>query len=150
MKKLGIAIVLAGLFVVGCGDSGLVKLENKNPAIDQKKYDLYVKKLQESELKFKEYGLHETIKTSDYNFYHSDSEFKYAPIKEICKEKNIPDILCNARLGDKNHLKENGKYFVAFAVSKKNPKDFRRIVLKCEAECKTIDNVVVKDISEII
>ena len=44
MKKLGIAVALAGLFIVGCGDSGggLVKLENKNPTIDQRKFDLYV------------------------------------------------------------------------------------------------------------
>ncbi|WP_300827235.1 hypothetical protein [Helicobacter sp. UBA3407] len=148
MKKIGIAVVLAGLFVVGCGDSGLVKLENKNPTIDQKKYDLYVQKLQESEIKGA--GVRKTIKTSEYDFYHSDSESKYAPIKEKCKEKNIPDILCNARIGDQNKLKENGKYFVVFSVNKKNPKEFYRILLKCEAECKTIDNVVVKDISEII
>ncbi|MBD5164315.1 hypothetical protein [Helicobacter sp.] len=146
MKKLGIAVVLAGLFVVGCGDSGLVKLENKNPTIDQKKYDLYVQKLQENELK----GFYKTIKTSEYDFYHSDSEFKYAPIKEKCKEKNIPDIMCNERIGDQNKLKEDGEYFVVFSVSKKNPKDFYCILLKCEAECKTIDNVAVKDISEII
>ncbi|MDY5556731.1 hypothetical protein [Helicobacter sp.] len=148
MKKLGIAAALAGLFIVGCGDSGggLVKLENKNPTIDQRKFDLYVEKLQESELKAK----YETIKTSDYNFYHSDSEFEYAPIKERCKEKGIPDTLCNARIGDQNKLKENGEYFVTLAINKKNPKDFYRILLKCQGKCETINDIVVKDIDKII
>ena len=59
MKKLGIAVALAGLFIVGCGDSGggLVKLENKNPTIDQRKFDLYVEFLNNK------YG-------KEYDFYH--------------------------------------------------------------------------------
>lgn len=43
-EKLSVAVILAGL-LVGCGGDGLVKLENKNPTIDQEIYDLYMEKL---------------------------------------------------------------------------------------------------------
>lgn len=156
MKRLGIGIatILAGLFIVGCGDNGLVKLENKNPTIDQKKYDLYVKKLQESELKGGSHNFKKTIKTSEYDFYHFDSMLKYAPIKEIIKKqeekckKEMSDFnflcpsmeaLIEAENREKNELKEKGKLKV-FAVNKKNPKEFYEILLGCY-ECKNVDDV---------
>ncbi len=158
MKKIGIAVVLAGLFVVGCGDNGLVKLENKNPTIDQKKYDLYVKKLQESEIKggswsSKNPNFKKTIKTSEYDFYHIDSMLKYTPLKEIIKKKEkeckkemkelsalCPSVenLIEAQNREKEEWKRKGKLYV-FAVNKKNPKEYYEILLSCWGECKDND-----------
>ncbi|WP_297810010.1 hypothetical protein [uncultured Helicobacter sp.] len=162
LSKLGVAVALAGLFVVGCGDSGLVKLENKNPTIDQKKYDLYVKKLQESEIKggswsSKNPNFKKTIKTSEYDFYHIDSMLKYTPIKEIIKKKEkeckkemkeVPEFsafcpsvenLIEAQNKEKEEWKREGKLYV-FAVNKKNPQEYYEILLGCY-ECKNVDDV---------
>lgn len=165
LGKLGVAVVLVGLFIVGCGESGggLVKLENKNPTIDQKNYDFYMKKLQESEIKGGSHNFQKTIKTSEYDFYHFDSVLEYSPIKEIVKkkkkeckdsfknkelsgeEKGFINILCdNIGIGDndrnKSELKEKGNLKV-FAVNKKNPKDFYEILLSCYGKCKNTNDL---------
>lgn len=117
MKKLSVAVILAGL-LVGCGGDGLVKLENKNPTIDQEIYDLYMEKLSKSEY------LHDfylSLKTSEYNFYHDDSRFEY----NIIKEKEAEKKEYREEIGKNNGL-------LVFAVNKKDPKDIYIITLNCD------------------
>ncbi|WP_273212056.1 hypothetical protein [Helicobacter rodentium] len=135
LGKLGVAVALAGLFVVGCGDSGLVKLENKNPTIDQKKYDLYVQALNESDY------------AKEYEFYHIESlTNEYEPIMAKC-------ITCNS---NKNVLKEmkNGvinimqkeNLLIILAVNKKDKNDFKYFHLSCKKqECNAIDDVRIQE-----
>ncbi|WP_301008356.1 hypothetical protein [Helicobacter sp. UBA3407] len=141
MKKIGIAVVLAGLFVVGCGDSGLVKLENKNPTIDQKKYDLYVQALNESNY------------AKEYELSHIDILLnEYEPIMAKCKL--VGEFFCN-KISNKNTLiksKDNimnemqrNNTLIILAINKKNKDDLRFITLSCKKqECNTIDDVQIK------
>lgn len=137
MKKLGIAIVLAGLFVVGCGDSGLVKLENKNPTIDQKKYDLYVQALNESNY------------AKEYELSHIDILLnEYEPIMAKCKL--VGEFFCNKNTLIKskdnimNEMQRNNTLII-LAINKKNKDDLRFITLSCKKqECNTINDVQIK------
>lgn len=103
LGKLGVAVALAGLFVVGCGDSGLVKLENKNPTIDQKKYDLYVQALNESDY------------AKEYEFYHIESLQEYKPVKENELQAGAKELI---RLFKNNE--SNGLAMYVFATKKDN------------------------------
>ena len=123
MKKLGIAVALAGLFIVGCGDSGggLVKLENKNPTIDQRKFDLYVEFLNNK------YG-------KEYDFYH------------ILSAKNQ-----NSKNEDTKHYvsialdKINDDEYYVFATKKNDKEVMETIKLKCgygvKGKCDTANDI---------
>jgi|GEM_PF-1479227 len=126
LGKLGVAVALAGLFVVGCGDSGLVKLENKNPTIDQKKYDLYVEFLN------KKYG-------DKYDFYHISS------LKNLKAKDNKNSGASEAYAEDYIKKINDNEYFV-FAVGKNDKEVIETIKLKCGfsfpiGKCDTIDDI---------
>lgn len=142
MKKLSVAVILAGL-LVGCGGDGLVKLENKNPTIDQEIYDLYMEKLSKSEYL---HDFYSSLKTSEYNFYHDDSRFEYNVIKE--KEAEYLKQMKAIGISDKDIKKDEAKKkeyreeigknngLLVFAVNKKDPEDIYRITLNCDDKCK--------------